>query len=323
MKRRSLLSLGVGWPLAAAPQSTRWPQRAVRVVIPSVPGGPLDHAARITADKLAARLGQPFVVLNRPGAGGTIASNFALENAADDHLLLLTLSPLVLVGSLLFKAARRDPLSAFTPVGGLGRVSPFLVVDPRQPVRDLDEFVRSARTQPERVPFGVGPQGGPVHLPLLLLERATRAKWLHIPYKDAALAVPDVVTGQLAATFAYATGAVPLIGAAKLRAIAYAGRQRNRAVPQIPTFVESGIATMTFDVDTVVLAPRSLHAIAFERLADELSQLQRDPEIVAQNESVGGDFLTESPAELSRSMARDAVVYRTLVLDLGLGTDRP
>jgi tripartite-type tricarboxylate transporter receptor subunit TctC len=124
MKRRSLLSLGVGLPLSAPAQVFRWPQRAVRVVIPSVPGGPLDHAARMTADKLGARLGQPFVVLNRLGAGGTIATNFALEHAADDHLLLLTVSPLVLVAPLLFKAALRDPLSAFAPVGGLGRVSP-------------------------------------------------------------------------------------------------------------------------------------------------------------------------------------------------------
>lgn len=291
--------------LVGEARAERWPQKPVHVIIPSVAGSALDTTARLIGGKVAARLHQPFLVHNQPGAGATLATNFVAAAAPDGHTLLMTVTPIFPLGPLLFKSARYDAVTSFAPIATIGRASPFLVIHPGSPAMTIGEWVRLAASRPGELSIATGSPGGPTHLPTALFERASGARLLHVQYKDPAQALPEVIGGQVDAMFGYAVNVVPSIKNGRLRALAYAGARRNNALPDVPTFAESGLAGCEFNVDVILLGPAGLPDGIVTLLNREVALALQDAEVVALNQSVGGELVIATPAEVASTITRE------------------
>ncbi|MGH8677437.1 MAG: Bug family tripartite tricarboxylate transporter substrate binding protein, partial [Burkholderiales bacterium] len=259
--KRSLFACLVLAPLiwgSLTALAQNYPAHSVRIIFPGLAGSTGDTRTRVLAERLSARLGQRFVVENKPGAGTTIGTALVESAKPDGYTLLSTFTPAFPVGPLLYKTARYDPVKSFTPIGMFSRGAPFLVVHPSSPANNLKEFVALAKATPGAMSVAHGGVGGANHLPAELLSRAAGIEFLHVQYKGESQAIADVIGGQVSAIFAYTAVAVPQIQAGKVRALAVAGAQRNSAVPQVPTVAESGYPGFEFYGTMLLLGPIGL-----------------------------------------------------------------
>jgi tripartite-type tricarboxylate transporter receptor subunit TctC len=277
---------------------------------------------RVIAEKLSARLGQQFVVENKPGAGTIIASALALEAKPDGYTLLATYTPNFTVGPALYKSAKYDPIRSFTPIAFISRGSPFLIVHPSMPAKTLKEFVALAKSKPGMLSIAHGGVGGSNHLPAELFGRAAGIQLLQVPYKGESLALPDLLGGQVSAMFAYVSMAVPQIQAGKVRALAVTGTQRNVALPDVPTFAESGYPGFQFSGTLFLLGPVGLPKDIVTLLNREIAAALLEPDVRASYDSAGAERVFGSPQELAALIKRETEIDTALVRDLGISLEQ-
>lgn len=264
--------------LSAHAQS--YPARSLRVVVPWPAGGLVDVAARQLGTRLQGALGQPVVVENRVGAGGSIGADLVAKASADGHTLLFSTSALtinVAMGTKLPFDLQRD----FEPVCLLARAPSVLVVGPSFNPASVKELVEQARAQPGRLSYGSAGVGSPAHLTGELLKSLQKLHVVHIPYTGAPAAMNDQLAGRLDFQFANAAVALPQVRAGKVRALAVTGAQRFDALPEVPTMVEAGVANFEADQWLGLLAPRGLPAAARTRLAEACQQALGQQELRA------------------------------------------
>lgn len=277
-RRRGLLA----WLAAAAAQAqpgmgtgTGWPQRPLRIVVPYVPGGGADQAARLLAPELQRRLGQPVAIDNRPGAEGNIGSA-AVASASDGHTLLMGSVGTHVINPLLSRRLPYDPVQDFAPVCLVATVPLVLVVNPATAqalgIRRLPDLVRAAAERPGRLHIASGGNGNPSHLAGELFKRLTQTYLLHFPYRNTASAQQDVVAGTMDLMFDSLPAALPQIRAGKLLALAVTSARRSPGLPDLPTMEEAGGPTL-----------KGYEASAWIGLfvpsgqpAEQLARLQRD-----------------------------------------------
>jgi tripartite-type tricarboxylate transporter receptor subunit TctC len=280
---RGIATLAVGvatalMGLTAHAQS--YPTRSLRVVVPWPAGGLVDVAARQLGTRLQGALGQPVVVENRVGAGGSIGADLVAKANADGHTLLFSTSALtinVAMGTKLPFDLQRD----FEPVCLLARAPSVLVVGPSFNPASVKELVEQARAQPGRLSYGSAGVGSPAHLTGELLKSLQKLHVVHIPYTGAPAAMNDQLAGRLDFQFANAAVALPQVRAGKVRALAVTGAQRFDALPEVPTMVEAGVANFEADQWLGLLAPRGLPAAARTRLAEACQQALEQQELRA------------------------------------------
>jgi tripartite-type tricarboxylate transporter receptor subunit TctC len=330
MRRRHLICMMLGSaaavvlmaPPAALPAEPGYPTKPVRIILAGAAGSTGDVRTRVLADKLSARLGQRFVVENKPGAGTTLASALVLEAKPDGYTLLATFTPAFPVGPVLYKSVQYDPVTSFTPIAMFSRGSPFLIVHPSVPAKTLKEFVALAKTKPGALSIANGGVGGANHLPAALFFRAAGIQLLQVPYKSEALALPDLLGGQVSAMFAYTAMAVPQIRAGKVRALAVAGAQRNAALPEVPTVAESGYPGFQFAATMLLLGPPGLSKDIVTQLNREVAAVLREPDVRAIYESSGGEPVSGSPQEVAALIKRETEINVALVRDLGISLEQ-
>lgn len=274
LRRRGLLA----WLAAGAAQAqpgAPWPHRPLRIIVPYVPGGGADQAARLMAPDLQRRLGQPVTVDNRPGADGNIGSA-AVASAADGHTLLMGSVGTHVVNPLLSRRLPYDPVRDFAPVCLVATVPLVLVVNPAAAqalgIRRLPDLVRAAAERPGRLHIASGGNGNPSHLAGELFKRLTQTYMLHFPYRSTASAQQDVVAGTMDLMFDSLPAALPQIRAGKLLALAVTSARRSPGLPDLPTVEEAGGPAL-----------KGYEASAWIGLfvpsaqpADQLARLQRD-----------------------------------------------
>ncbi|MGE5525596.1 MAG: Bug family tripartite tricarboxylate transporter substrate binding protein [Rhodospirillaceae bacterium] len=226
--------------LAAGPA---YPVRPVRIIVPYSPGGSSDAVARVLGQKLGDMLGQQFVIDNRPGAAGSLGREIAAKANADGYTLLVGDSPHTINVHVL-RHVPYDPIKDFTPITLLATAPQAFVVHPSFPARSVKEFVAVAQSQPGKLNYGSGGSGSITFLTGELFKLATHVNIVHVPYKSIALASADVMGGQVHAAFPTAPGIVTHARAGRLRALAVTGMTRAGALPDVPTFEESGVAGM-------------------------------------------------------------------------------
>jgi len=310
----AVLALAAG---ESAAQSGAWPSRPIRFVVPLPPGGSPDYLSRLLSERLQPVLGQPFVVENKPGAGGNIAREFVARQPADGYTILMSESSHVMAAGIGAKLPY-DPIKDFQPIS-LAATIPFgLTVNASMPVRSLKEFLDFAKAAPRSLTYGTAGVGAPHHFAAELLRSMTGINIVHVPYKGSAGIIPALLSGEIDFTIGAVNSLLPHFKAGKLRPIAMAGSSRTAILPEVPTIAEAGpLPGYAVDVWLGVMAPAGAPRPIIDRLSNEINRIIRDPQIIEDRltpvglESVGTtpeQFLDVMKAELAKyaKVARDA-----------------
>jgi tripartite-type tricarboxylate transporter receptor subunit TctC len=224
--------------VAAACAQADYPNRTVRIVVPSQPGGGTDIVARVLANHYAKAFGQPFVVDNKPGAGNMIGIEAAARSAADGYTLLTVPATLAL-NTVLYKKVPYHPVKDFAPITLAATAPLVLIVNPALPAQSLTDFIALAKREPGKMSYGTAGIGTAPHLCMELLKSMAGIDLLHVPYKGTAPAAGDVAGGQIAAMFATALTARPMIDGGRVRALAVSGPKRVQALPHVPPVADA------------------------------------------------------------------------------------
>jgi len=291
-----LLTLMLGLWIGVA-QAQTYPSRAVRILVPAPPGSSPDIRARQIAPKLQEALGQPFIVENRPGGAGLIASREAARAAPDGHTLLLAL-----INSAIFDALAPDPCCRLTqellPVSRFTMTPLVVVVNPSLPAT-MKEFLGFAKTKPGAVTYGTAGIGSSSQLVGAWLESETGIRMLEVPYKGVNAEIPDLIAGQVMAAFVVPQVVIAPIKAGKLRALAVLSDKRISALPDVPTTAEAGLPPFEATVWNGIFAPAGTPRPVIDILHRELVKAYNAPEIKGQVEATGSYVAADTPDEFA------------------------
>jgi tripartite-type tricarboxylate transporter receptor subunit TctC len=294
-------------------QAQDYPARPVRIVVPFAPGGVADNSARVVAEPLAQRLGQQVVVENRPGASGNIGTQQVAQSAADGYVLLLGFDGTMVINPHVFPKIPFDTLKDFAPVTKLGDATLILVAHPSVPARTLQEVIQLSKARP--LAYGTSGTGGTPHLAGELLKQRTGAQLEHVPYKGGGPAVSDVVGGQIPLVFTAIASAQQYVRTGRLVGIGVPGAKRSSALPEVPTFQESGLAGFDVSAWTGIFAPAATPRAVIERLQKELAVVLHSPFVKERYAVLGIEPVGNSPeafgAQVREDLARWEKVVRT------------
>src|SRR5262249_36184279 len=305
LPRRQFLHLTAG--IVALPMVSRfawaqaYPSRPVHILVGFPPGGTQDILARLTGQWLSERLGQPFVVENRPGAGSNLATE-AVVNAPPDGYTLLVIGPPNAINATLYDKLNFNFLRDIAPIAGIIRVPNVMEVNPSVPARTVPEFIAYAKANPGKLNFASAGVGTSQHVCGELFKMMTGVNVVHVPYRGGAPALTDLIGGQVQAMFDNVTSSIEHIRAGKLRARAVTSATRSATLPDIPTvgdFVSDYEASFVFGVGT----PKNTPAEILDKLNKEINTALRDPKIKARLADLGGTVLMGPPADFGKLMA--------------------
>src|SRR5687767_11428673 len=288
-----------------------YPSKPIRIIVPFAPGGVADNSARVVAEPLGLRLGQQVIVDNRPGASGNIGSQQVAQAAPDGHTLLLGFDGTMVINPHVFSKIPFDTLADFAPVTKLGDATLILVAHPSAGVRTLNELIQQAKTKP--FSYGTSGTGGTPHLAGELLKQRTGAQLDHVPYKGGGQAVVDVLGGQIPLVFTAIATAQQYVRGGRLVALGVPGAKRSAALPDVPTFVESGLAG--FDVSSWVgiFAPAKTPAPIVQRLQKEIAAVLQTPFVRERYGVLGIEPVGNTPDAFTGQVREDLARWAKVV----------
>ena len=289
----------VALPAAGQPAwAQAYPARPVRIVVPVAPDGANDVTARLIGQWLSERLGQQFVIENRPGAGTNVGTEAAIRASADGYTLLIAGSNAA-INATLFQSLNFNFIRDTAPIGSIVRVPQVMQVNPKLPVQSVPEFIAYAKANPGKIAMGSGGKGSPAHIVGEYFKLATGTDLTHVPYRGAAPAVTDLIAGQIQVAFTEMATSLGHIKAGSLRALAVTTATRSEALPDIPTlgeFVPGFEASQWIGL----VAPRDTSPTIIGKLNSEINAALADPRVKARFADLGGVVLPGSPADFGR-----------------------
>jgi tripartite-type tricarboxylate transporter receptor subunit TctC len=283
----------------AAYAQSSYPNRALRMVVPSSAGGGSDMAARIVAPRLAERLGQPIVIENRPGAGSVIGTDAVAKAAPDGYTVLMAISTLA-TNPVMYRKMPYDTLRDFAPVTQVAALPNILIVHPSMPVKSTKEFIAFVRARQGQINFGSSGTGTNPHLAMELFRSLLKLDMTHVPYKGSAPAIIDIIAGHFPVMMTTIITGVPHVRSARVRALAVTGATRSNAAPDVPTVAESALAGYEAVQWYGVVAPAKTPAEIVARLHAELAKLLQLVDIKQQFNRDGADTIGSTPDEFAR-----------------------
>lgn len=314
----TMFAIVVYWSatLAAAaqtqPTKSDYPNRPVRFIVAQAPGGNADFVSRVITGELARRLGQQFVVDNRPGGSGIIAGEIAVRAPADGYTLLLVGSTFA-VNPSLYKKIPYDPLKDLAPITLATSAPNILVVNPGLPVHSVKDLIQLARAKPGQLNYGSSAMGGATHLAGELFDIMANTKLTHVPYKAAATALTEVMAGQIQLSFATMPSAMTHVRSGRLRAIAMTGAKRSPLVPDLPTISESGVPGYEMGSWQGILAPRATPARIIHLLNAEIVAVLRLPETRKLLATEGSDPIGNTIEEFARWLPAEIAKWSKVI----------
>ncbi len=282
----ALVAAPLLWP-SAAPAQTAWPTKPVRVVVAGAAGSGTDIVARTFTDSLAKTFGQPFIVDNRPGANGLIATDAVAKAPNDGYTLLFTYAAAHVVNPVLLDKVPYDVNKDFAAIAQIGAGGNFLIVPASMPVKDLKEFVAYVKSKPaDALSYGSWGNGSGGHLSMEALIQQTGIKMKHIPYKSTAAANTDLIAGHIQVAFAATASSLPLIQAGKVKALAISGTYDSCHLPEVKNMTRQGV---TFDLDAwyAMFAPAGTPAAVVNLLNKEVMKLIAQPDLAERWRTIG------------------------------------
>ncbi|MFN9726293.1 Bug family tripartite tricarboxylate transporter substrate binding protein [Acidovorax sp.] len=286
---RTCLVLAAGLALSCVAYAQSFPSRPVRIVIGFPAGGPLDQHARLLSDKLQSVLGQPVVLDYKIGAGGIVGAQDVMKAPPDGHTLMLANTGVMVINPGLYSRLPYATLKDFTPIARTAMQPLALLVNPNVPAKTLPEFMAYAKARPGQVNFGSAGNGGISHLVPEMFKTATGLFMVHIPYRGSAPAFTDLMAGQVQFMAESIPQAAAYHNQGKVRALAVTSRERNPALPNVPTVIESGIKGFEVVGFYGFLAPAGTPKEVVARLSDAFGQVMQMPEVRSRMVSQGAD----------------------------------
>jgi len=292
-----------------------WPERPVKILIGYTPGGSTDVVARLLAPKLTEKLGQPFIIENKPGGAGDLAAELMLQAPADGYTLLMSTVALHALNPGLLKQ-KFHPINDFTPIAMVASYPMIMIGSPQTTFRSMAELKALAAKEPTF--YSSSGVGSPGHLSGELLSRALGANITHVPYKGGAPSVTAIMAGEAQVNFATLPAVVPQIRGGKVRAIGLASKERNPAVPDVPTMAELGLAE--FDVGTWAgfIGPRGLPADVVKRLNEAVAEVVNDPAMRKRLVDEGAEIRLMSPQDFGTFMRAENTRWVKVIKDAGI-----
>jgi len=315
----TLLSLALAAPLLALADGP-YPDKPIRFVVPYPPGGGTDVVARIVQQRLQAALGQPIVIDNRGGAGGSLGTDIVAKAAPDGYTVLFTLSSHT-INPAIFPKLPFDTIKDFEPVGLVASLPQLLASNMTVPVRNVADVVAQAKAAPDKFSFASVGNGSPGHLAGELMVLRTGAPMAHIPYRGGGPAVTDVIGGQVPLLWVSIPAAAAQVKAGKLRALAVSTTKRSPAFPDVPTMQEAGVADFEVDSWYAMLVPAKTPRPIIDRLNKALNTVLAEPAIRAQLIDQGADAVGGTPEALAKVIAAEVPKWIKLAKDANIKAD--
>ena len=287
-----------------------FPTQALKLVVPFPPGGSTDLAARIVAEYGGRELGQPIVVENRAGVGGSLGMEYVAKAKADGYTLgMATVSTHGANPAVYGSRLRYDPVKDFSPVTNVATTPSVFAVNPRLPAQDMNQFLSMARANPGKYSFGSPGNGSLGHAHSEHCAALAKIKLLHIPYKGAGPAMNDALGGQIDAITDNLPSALPHIKAGKLRALAVLSDKRSPALPDVPTYGELGYPQMGSGGWFGIVAPAGTPPEVIAKLNQALHKAMKHPELVRKMEDMGATLIPGTPVEFAQQIQQAMARY--------------
>lgn len=297
--------------------ATSYPERPIRVIAPFPAGGGVDIIARLIGQGLSDAWGQPVVVDNRSGAGGSIGTHLAATASPDGHTMLLGSIGSVTFVPALYSRLPYDPKKDFMPIS-LVAIQPFvLTAHPSLPAASLKEFIALAKSRPNEIRYG-STVGGASHLGVELLQLMSGISLVHVPYKGLAPATTAQLGGEIHVQLVGVAVVLPLIKSGKLKAFALSGAKRSRVVPELPTISEAGVPGYEFDVWYGMLFPAGPPRAVLKRANEEIVRLLKSPAMEKRFETIGLEPLGSTPEEFAARIEREIPKWAKIVKAAGI-----
>ena len=317
MLRRRPLAL-TGLALLAAPRIARaqagWPDRPVRVMVPFTPGGTTDILARAMAAELQEALGQPFVVENRGGAGGTLGSEMVARAAPDGHTIMMGHIGTLAVNPSLYRNLTFDTVTSFQPIVLVAVVPNILVVNPRKvAAQNVQELIALARRQPRGLTYGSGGNGSAAHIAAVAFSHATGIEMEHVPYRGTGPMMTDLIAGTIDLTMTGGPPALPPVRSGHLRALGVSALQRMSSAPEIPTIAEQGVPGFDATQWYGLVAPAGTPRAIVDRLNAESTCILRGDRLRPRLESEGADPSPGTPEQFRELIIAERARWGELI----------
>jgi len=295
-----------------------YPVKAVRIVVPLVPGGNLDIVARAVAQRLGEGLGQQVIVENRPGASSLVGTQYVAKSAPDGYTLLAMANTFTSVPAVIANPGY-DPVKDFTGVTMTCKVAQVLVINPSLPVKSVKELVALAKARPGELSYASSGNGSTGHFAAELFNQKTGLKMLHVPYKGNAQAIVDIIAGQVMMMYDQVSTSAPLVKAAKLRALAVTSSTRSNLFPDLPTISEAGVKGYEAITFNGLLAPAGTPRDALTRLQSEVAKAVAAPAMRNSFLERGVELTaSRSPEEFSGYIRSEVAANATLARNAGI-----
>ncbi len=314
-RRSALGAATLALPAIAHAQPRAWPSRPVRIVIPYAAGGPVEIPGRFLAEHLAARLGQPFVVETRPGAGGALGTRQVI-GATDQHTLLMV------TGAVAIQPAVQpdigyDPVNELTPISVVSESSMGFMVRPNAAFRDLPGLIAAAKAAPGRITYGSSGNGTTTHMAAALFGVRAGITWQHVPYRGAGQLISGFLAGDVDVMSGDLATLLPHVREGRGVLLGVTSPERVPAVAQAPSIAELVPGT-AITIWFALFAPRNFPAEAVARLVEELAPLRSGSALGERMAATGGRLLLTGPAELSERLRRELPLWRQVVAEAGI-----
>lgn len=319
MFKRRHLTLLVAGGLAglclatAASAADVFPVKPIRMIVPFPPGGGTDGLARVLAEPLKEHLGQPVVIENVGGAGGTVGSATAARAAPDGYTIVMGTLGTHSIAPALYPKLPYNVARDFQPISNFAYLTNYVAVGPSLKVSSVAELIKLAKAQPGKITFASAGKGSPAHLAIELFRMRTGADVLHVPYKGGGPAMTDLLGGHVDAIFGDPVSLLPHINSGKLRALAFAGPRRSAAQPDVPTTAEAGLPDFQVRAWHGVLAPAGVSPEIARKLADAIQAATRDAKVQAMLAKMGAEPGEETLDDFGKVIQAESVKWGEVV----------
>ncbi|WP_257214805.1 Bug family tripartite tricarboxylate transporter substrate binding protein [Variovorax sp. 54] len=316
-------ALAIAAGMAAAATEAPFPSKPVRIIVQYQAGGSTDILARLVAEGLSKRLGQPVVVENRSGAGGIIGTDYVAKSPPDGYTLLLTVPGPVTANLVLYSKLPYDPRTDLRMVSDIATTRTVLAVHPSVQATDFKSLVATVKATPGKYSMGSWGPGTQPHQVQVYMDKAYGLQTMHVPYKGESPMAIDLIGGVIQMTVGSITTLQPYIKAGKLRPLAVAGTRRARALPDVPTFAEQGYPDEVYAMTgpTSLMAPAKTPDAVIERLGREVSAVVRQPEVSRRIEELGAEPVGNLPPEATAAYKAFLPVTMKLTQATGVKLD--
>lgn len=307
--------------LAFSAQAQNYPSKPVHLVVPFPPSGGNDVFARILAQKLGEAWKQQVIVENRPGAGGSVGTEYVAKAPADGYTLLLGHTGTLAINPALYPKIGYDTLRDFAPIAMLASAPLVLVVNPSSPVRGVGDLIALAKASPEKLTMASSGNGTGSHLTAELLQSMAGIRLTHVPYKGSALALTDLLGGQVQLMFSVIPPVLPHINTGKLRPVAVTSAKRIPQLPRVPTVAESGLPEFESTLAYGILAPKGTHRVIINEIHSRIAVITAERDYRVRVDFEGAVPLEGTPGEFAALIRAQSEKWGKLIRTAGIRAD--